>query len=143
MIYWITLKRSSSIDHIWIVCRRTHEPRGDISFCCCQEASLEKSSRILDSPNARSFVASACVYAVYYGEFNVHSHTLKIDKVIGRATQTRLCGFTVAARKPLEFCSDEHVFERFIFFVGYNGRCFVNCFKQWLILDEIFLSVFV
>ena len=90
-----------------------------------------------------AFVASACVYAVYYGEFNVHSHTLKIDKVIGRTTQTRLCVFTVAARKPLEFCSDEHAFERFIFFVGYNGRCFVNCFKQWLILDEIFVSVFV
>ena len=29
-----------------------------------------------------AFVASACVYAVYYGEFNVHSHgTVKIEKV--------------------------------------------------------------
>ena len=40
-----------------------------------------------------------------------------IEEVIDRPTQTPLCGFTVAARKPLKFCSNEHVFERFTFFV--------------------------
>ena len=40
---------------------------------------------------------------------------LSFEKVIDRPTQTPLCGFTVAARKPLKFCSDEYVFERFTF----------------------------
>ena len=39
-------------------------------------------------------------------------------------TQTPLCGFTVtvhvAERKPLKFCSDAHVFERFTFFAWCN-----------------------
>ena len=49
----------------------------------------------------------------------------QIEKVIDRPTQTHLCGFAVAARELskfcsgelLKFCSDEHVFERFSFFV--------------------------
>ena len=57
-------------------------------------------------------------------------------KVIDRPTQTTLCGFAVAAREPLKFCSDEHIFERFSFFVWYNRRRCINCFQQWLILDE-------
>ena len=42
---------------------------------------------------------------------------LLLEKVIDRPTQTPLCGFAAAAREPLKFCSDEHVFERFSFFV--------------------------
>ena len=49
----------------------------------------------------------------------------QIEKVIDRPTQTPLCGFAVAARELskfcsgelLKFCSDEHVFGRFSFFV--------------------------
>ena len=40
-----------------------------------------------------------------------------IVKVIDRPTQTPLCGFAVAAHEPLKFCSNEHIFERFSFFV--------------------------
>ena len=38
-------------------------------------------------------------------------------KVIDRPTQTPLCGFAIVAHEPLKFCSDEHMFERFSFFV--------------------------
>ena len=49
----------------------------------------------------------------------------RIEKVIDRPTQTPLCGFALAVRERskfcsgelLMFCSDEHVFERFSFFV--------------------------
>ena len=58
------------------------------------------------------------------------------EKGIDRTTQTPLCGFTLATHEPLKFCSDEYVFERFTSFVWYNRRRFVNCFQQWLILDE-------
>ena len=40
---------------------------------------------------------------------------LLFEKVTDRPTQTPPCGFTVAARKPLKFCSGEYVFERFTF----------------------------
>ena len=41
----------------------------------------------------------------------------QIEKVIDRATQTPLCDFVVGARGPPKFCSDENVFEQFLFFV--------------------------
>ena len=55
-----------------------------------------------------------------------HAISLVIEKIIDRPTQTPLCGFTIAARKPLKFCSDEHVFERFSF---YQSEVFCKLFS--------------
>ena len=44
-----------------------------------------------------------------------------LAKGIDRPTQTPLCGFAVAAREPLKFCSDEHIFERFSFLYDLIG----------------------
>ena len=66
------------------------------------------------------FSLTACAGIFFSGEtlctnFVFRQILLSFEKVIDRPTQTPLCGFTVAARKPLKFCSDEYVFERFTF----------------------------
>ena len=68
-----------------------------------------------------------------------------VKKIIDRPTQTPLCGFTVAMHWPSKFCFNELVFKWFTCtsLVWYNRRHFVNCFQQWLSLDEFSAWCFI